>query len=137
MSKKAIITVKSNISVEEESIEVITPGVFTVLKNGFKAEYEETKLSGMEGTKTTMMINKNSFELIRCGSTETQMIFDRNNQSMSLYRTPYGNMTVTIDTKQLKIDVDENGGSIHIVYTLLIEGQQKIETDLNVDIKVK
>lgn len=137
MSKKAIITVRSNISVEEESIEVITPGVFTVLKNGFKAEYEETKLSGMEGTKTTMMINKNSFELIRCGSTETQMIFDRNNQSMSLYRTPYGNMTVTIDTKQLKIDVDENGGSIHIVYTLLIEGQQKIETDLNVDIKVK
>lgn len=137
MSKKAVITVKSNISVEEESIEVITPGVFTVLKNGFKAEYEETKLSGMEGTKTTMMINKNSFELIRCGSTETQMIFDRNNQSMSLYRTPYGNMTVTIDTKQLKIDVDENGGSIHIVYTLLIEGQQKIETDLNVDIKVK
>lgn len=137
MSKKAVITVKSNISVEEESIEVITPGVFTVLKNGFKAEYEETKLSGMEGTKTTMMINKNSFELIRCGSTETQMIFDRNNQSMSLYKTPYGNMTVTIDTKQLKIDVDENGGSIHIVYTLLIEGQQKIETDLNVDIKVK
>ena len=65
------------------------------------------------------------------------MIFDRNNQSMSLYKTPYGNMTVTIDTKQLKIDVDENGGSIHIVYTLLIEGQQKIETDLNVDIKVK
>ena len=137
MSKKAVITVKSYISVEEESIEVITPGVFTVLKNGFKAEYEETKLSGMEGTKTTMMINKNSFELIRCGSTETQMIFDRNNQSMSLYKTPYGNMTVTIDTKQLKIDVDENGGSIHIVYTLLIEGQQKIETDLNVDIKVK
>ena len=137
MSKKAVITVKSNTSVEEESIEVITPGVFTVLKNGFKAEYEETKLSGMEGTKTTMMINKNSFELIRCGSTETQMIFDRNNQSMSLYKTPYGNMTVTIDTKQLKIDVDENGGSIHIVYTLLIEGQQKIETDLNVDIKVK
>lgn len=137
MSKKAVITVKSNTSVEEESIEVITPGMFTVLKNGFKAEYEETKLSGMEGTKTTMMINKNSFELIRCGSTETQMIFDRNNQSMSLYKTPYGNMTVTIDTKQLKIDVDENGGSIHIVYTLLIEGQQKIETDLNVDIKVK
>ena len=137
MNKKAVITVKSNISVEEESIEVMTPGVFTVLKNGFKAEYEETKLSGMEGTKTTMIINKDSFELMRCGSTETHMIFDRNNQSMSLYKTPYGNMTVTIDTKQLKIDVDEDGGNIHIVYTLLIECQQKIETDLNVDIKVK
>ena len=110
MNKKAVITVKSNISVEEEFIEVITPGIFSVLKEGFRAEYEETELSGMEGTKTTMLINKNSFELIRRGSTETQMIFDRNNQSMSLYKTPYGNMAITIDTKQMKIDVDENGG---------------------------
>lgn len=137
MNKKAVITVKSNISVEEEFIEVITPGIFSVLKEGFRAEYEETELSGMEGTKTTMLINKNSFELIRRGSTETQMIFDRNNQSMSLYKTPYGNMAITIDTKQMKIDVDENGGNIHIVYTLLIEDQQRIETDLNINIKVK
>ncbi|MDO5517210.1 MAG: DUF1934 domain-containing protein [Clostridium sp.] len=137
MSKKAVITVKSNISVEEESIEVITPGEFTILKNGFKAEYEETKLSGMEGTKTTMRIKEDSFELIRCGSTETQMIFDRRNQSISLYKTPYGSMSITIDTKKLDIDVDENGGKIHIVYTLLVEEQQKIETNLSVEIKVK
>lgn len=137
MSKKAVITVKSNVSVEEESIEVITPGEFTVLKNGFKAEYEETKLSGMEGTKTTMMIKENSFELIRCGSTETQMIFDKKNQSISLYKTPYGSMSITIDTKKLDIDVDENGGKIRIAYTLLVEEQQKVETNLIVDIKVK
>lgn len=136
MNKKAVITVKSNISVEEEFIEVITPGVFTVLKNSFRVEYEETKLSGMEGTKTTMIINKNSFELIRSGSTETQMIFDRNNQSISLYKTPYGNMAITIDTKHIKINVDENGGDIHIIYTLLIEDEQRIETDLKVNITV-
>lgn len=137
MSRKAIITVKSNISVEEESIEVITPGEFTVLKNGFKAEYEETKLSGMDGTKTTMMIKENCFELIRHGSTETQMIFDKTNQSISLYKTPYGSMSITIDTKKLDINVDENGGKIHIVYTLLVEDEQKIETNLVVEIKVK
>lgn len=136
MSKKAVITVKSNISVEEEFIEVITPGVFTVLKNGFKVEYEETKLSGMEGTKTTMFIRKNSFQLMRRGSTETKMLFDKSNQSMSLYKTPYGNMAITIDTKHIKIDVDENGGDIHIIYTLLIEDQQRIETDLKVNINV-
>lgn len=136
MSKKAVITVKSNISVEEEFIEVITPGVFTVLKNGFKVEYEETKLSGMEGTKTTMFIRKNSFQLMRRGSTETKMLFDKSNQSMSLYKTLYGNMAITIDTKHIKIDVDENGGDIHIIYTLLIEDQQRIETDLKVNINV-
>ena len=137
MSKKAVITVKSNISVEEDSIEVITPGEFTILENGYKVEYEETKLSGMEGTMTTMMINDDSFELIRCGSTETKMVFSKNNQSISLYKTPYGTMSITIDTKKLSIDVDETGGKVQIVYTLLVEDQQKIETNLVVDIKVK
>lgn len=137
MSKKAVITVKSNISVEEDSIEVITPGEFTILENGYKVEYEETKLSGMEGTMTTMMINDDSFELIRCGSTETKMVFSKNNQSISLYKTPYGTMSITIDTKKLSIDVDETGGKVQIIYTLLVEDQQKIETNLVVDIKVK
>ena len=54
----------------------------------------------MEGTMTTMMINDDSFELIRCGSTETKMVFSKNNQSISLYKTPYGTMSITIDTKK-------------------------------------
>lgn len=137
MSKKAVITVKSNISVEEDSIEVMTPGEFTVLKDGYKVEYEETKLSGMEGTKTTMLIKEDSFELIRCGSTETKMVFAKNNQSISLYKTPYGTMSMTIDTKKISIDVDETGGKIQISYILLVEDQQKIETNLVVNIKVK
>lgn len=137
MHKKAVITVKSSVSVDDdELIEVVTPGEFSILKDSFKVEYDETKLSGMEGTKTTMIIKDKRFELIRSGSTETNMEFERNKQSISLYKTPYGAMGVTIDTKKLDINVDENGGKVEIVYTLDIEGQQMVRTNLSVDIRI-
>ncbi|MGG7148817.1 DUF1934 domain-containing protein [Clostridium butyricum] len=135
MVKNAVVTVQSRVSVEDELIEVVTPGKFYITKSGYKIEYEETKLSGMEGTKTTMIIKNNYFKLNRVGTTETNMEFEINKQSVSLYKTPFGAMSVVIDTKSLEINVDDDGGIVHIVYTLNVEGQQLIETDLNVIIK--
>lgn len=135
MVKNAVITVQSRVSVEDELIEVVTPGKFYITKNGYKVEYDETKLSGMEGTKTTMIIKEKYFKLNRVGTTETNMEFEKNTQSVSLYKTPFGAMSVIVDTKDIEINMDDNGGTIHIVYTLNVEGQQLIETDLNVFIK--
>lgn len=137
MSKKAVITVKSNMSSNiEDLIEVVTPGEFYITEDGFRAEYEESKLSGMEGTHTTILIRENSFELIREGSTETKMEFKKRELTTSLYKTPYGVLEVDIDTLELNIDVNEKGGYIQALYTLAIEGQEAIKTNLSVDIRV-
>ena len=137
MVKNAVITVQSRVSVEDEIIEVVTPGKLHITSNGYRVEYDETKLSGMEGTKTTMIIKDKYFKLIRVGTTETNMEFEINKESISLYKTPFGVMSIAVNTKEVEIEVDENGGKVHIVYTLNVEGQQMIETDLSVFIKVK
>lgn len=137
MVKNAVITVQSRVSVEDEIIEVVTPGKLYITSNGYRVEYDETKLSGMEGTKTTMIIKDKYFKLIRVGTTETNMEFEINKESISLYKTPFGVMSIAVNTKEVDIEVDENGGKVHIVYTLNVEGQQMIETDLSVFIKVK
>lgn len=137
MVKNAVVTVQSRVSVEDELIEVITPGKLHITSNGYRVEYDETELSGMEGTKTTMIIKDRYFKLNRVGTTETNMEFEIDKQSVSLYKTPFGAMSVVIDTKTLEINMDDNGGIINIVYVLNVEGQQMIETDLNVIIKVK
>ena len=57
MEKRAIITVKSFSDIEpNEAIEVVTPGTFIIHEDGFKAIYEESELSGMDGTTTTLNI---------------------------------------------------------------------------------
>jgi Uncharacterized protein conserved in bacteria len=137
MNKKAVITVDSAIfNEEEDTISVVTPGDFCKTEYGYKVQYDETKISGMEGTKTTILIRKDSFDLIREGTTETKMEFENNKMTTSLYKTPYGVMDIRIDTRKLKINVDEQGGNINTVYILEIGGQPAMKTNLSIDIKV-
>jgi uncharacterized beta-barrel protein YwiB (DUF1934 family) len=137
MKKKAIITVDSTVlNNEEDLIGVVTPGDFYKIEDGFKVEYEETKLSGMEGTKTTIIIRDKSFDLIREGTTETKMEFQNNVRTVSMYKTPYGILDVSIHTKKLDINVNEEGGDINTIYMLEIGGQAAMKTNLAINIKV-
>ena len=57
MSKKAIISICSTQDIgEKEKIEVVTVGEFSINGDEFIATYDETEISGMEGTKTTLTI---------------------------------------------------------------------------------
>lgn len=137
MNRKAIITVDSSVLDEEEDlVGVVTPGEFYEIEDGFKVEYDETKLSGMEGTKTTIIIKKDSFDLIREGTTETKMEFRINKKTVSLYKTPYGVMDIKIDTKKLSINISEDGGTINAMYILEIGGQPTLKTTLTIDIRL-
>lgn len=137
MEKRAIISVKSSSNLEpNEAIEVVTPGKFVIHEDGFKAIYEESEISGMEGTTTTLNIKDNLMILERVGSTTTNMEFKEGEMAVSLYNTPYGILDLNIDTKKLNIDIDENGGEIYSKYILGLEGQEGITTELNIKIKV-
>ena len=137
MKKKAIVTVDSTVlNDEKDLIEVVTPGEFCEIEGGFKVQYDETELSGMKGTKTTIIIRKDSIDLIREGTTETKMEFVVNETTTSMYKTPYGIMDIDIYTKKLDINVNENGGSINAIYILEIGGQPALSTNLRVEIKV-
>lgn len=136
MKKKAIISISSNQEIDKDDlIEVITPGEFYHDVNGFHASYDETEISGMEGTRTRLLIQQDKFMLEREGTTSTQMEFKKNNESLSLYNTPYGMLELKIHTKDLKVDVDENGGEIFVNYNLSIGGQKPQTTELRIKIK--
>lgn len=137
MEKRAIISVKSSSNLDpNEAIEVVTPGKFIIEENGFKAIYEESEISGMEGTTTTLNIQDNIMVLERVGSTSTNMEFKEGEMAVSLYNTPYGVLNLNVDTEKLNINVNENGGEIYSKYILGLEGQEGITTELNIKIKV-
>lgn len=136
MKKKAVITIASQqIADDNDVIEVVTPGEFLIKDNGYEAVYDETEISGMDGTTTKILISDNSLILEREGTTSTKMNFKKNNSSVSLYNTPYGMLELKINTKELKIDVDENGGEVFINYNLSVSGQKPQSTNLKINIK--
>jgi uncharacterized beta-barrel protein YwiB (DUF1934 family) len=137
MNKKAIISVTSKQLGDSDEIRVVTPGTFYAKDDVFYAEYAETELSGMEGTTTTLKIKPNRFSLIRQGSTNTEMEFDKKEKSVSMYNTPYGTLELKIETKKLDVMVDEEGGDIYIKYMLSIVGQEVLDTTLKINIRTQ
>lgn len=136
MKKKAIISVKSISELDKKDvIEVITPGDFIIEDGMFKAIYDETELSGMKGTTTTINIFKDNFILERSGTTNTKMEFELDKSAISLYNTPYGVMDLQIHTEELEINVDESGGDIRAKYAMGFSGQPPIMTEIWIKIK--
>jgi uncharacterized beta-barrel protein YwiB (DUF1934 family) len=136
MKKRAIITVASKQKgIEDSAIEVVTPGEFYKDEDCYYVKYDETELSGMEGTKTTMKVSPNSFLLSRRGTTNAEMSFKTDGREISMYDTPYGTLELKVETKDLKIDLNDNGGEVVIDYNLAISGQQPQNTLLKVNIK--
>ena len=138
MSKKAIISICSTQDIgEKEKIEVVTVGEFSIIGDEFIATYDETEISGMEGTKTTLKIKGDKVVLHREGTTSTKMEFQKDNTQVALYNTPYGMLELKTSTKELDLDVNEKGGNISIKYHLIAGGQEPIKTNLDMKIKVE
>jgi uncharacterized beta-barrel protein YwiB (DUF1934 family) len=140
MNNNAIISVVSkqvDSKDEDDIIEVVTPGEFYKEDNSYYAVYEETEISGMKGTTTTLRIDEENFTLIRTGTTTTEMKFKKDVRDLSLYNTPHGALDLMVDTKELKMQVDSSGGDVFIDYDMIIGNQQVLSTTLKINIKAQ
>ncbi|MFL0245875.1 DUF1934 domain-containing protein [Candidatus Clostridium stratigraminis] len=136
MNKKAIITISSQQNnVEDSRIEVVSPGEFYKEKEAYCAEYNETEISGMEGTRTTLKVSPEKFTLLRVGTTNAEMNFEKDGNALTIYNTPYGVIEMKIETLDLKVNIDEFGGDILVNYNLIIGGEKPQSTILKVNIK--
>lgn len=136
MKKSAIISLKSYNDLDaDDVIEVVTPGEFIVTDDGFKAIYEETELSGMGGTTTTLTVIDDSLLLEREGNVSAKMDFKKGETSISLYNTPYGALDLQIHTEDLNVDINENGGVVTAKYLMELAGQPPIATKLSVNVR--
>ncbi len=138
MKKKAIISVSSRQTGEDNDvIEVITPGSFYKKDDTYYAIYKETKISGMEGTTTTLKIAGDKFSLIRTGSTTSKMEFHKGKDNISMYNTPYGTIELKTETNKLVVNLDDEGGNIFIDYVMNIAGNKPQNTLLEINIKTQ
>ena len=136
MNKKALISISSHYKAKENDIiEVQTPWEYFKKDEKYIAEYNETEISGMEGTTTILEINPEKVVLMREGTTTAKMEFEKNNKYTTLYNTPYGALELVISTRNLKVNIDDNGGDIYIDYDMSVAGQASQNTELSINIK--
>ena len=125
--KEIILFVKGEQSyggVEPEVTELITEGTMTIDDGGeIVLEYQESELTGMEGTNTRFTVNQDEVELKRTGTVESRILFQKGKRNSSLYDTPWGTMMVDVATTQLAHRLNERGGVMEIGFTIAVNHQ--------------
>ena len=107
--------------IDPDAQELMTEGTMTLTEDGMVLAYEETALTGMEGTTTRFQIRGPRVILTRSGTVNSQMVFEEGRQHTSLYETPFGELSVDIQTSVLKHNLTERGGLMEIKYSIAVE----------------
>ena len=107
--------------IDPDETELMTEGTMALTEDGIVLSYEESELTGMEGTTTTFEVKGPRVTLIRSGAVNSQMVFEEGRQHTSLYETPFGELSVDIQTSVLKHNLTERGGVMEIKYSIAVE----------------
>ena len=107
--------------IDPDATELMTDGTMELTGDGMVLSYRETELTGMEGTTTTFEVKDSRVTLTRTGAVNSQMVFEEGRQHTSLYETPFGELTVDIQTSRLRHNLTERGGVMEIKYSIAVE----------------
>ena len=107
--------------IDPDAQEPMTEGTMTLTEDGMVLAYQETALTGMEGTTTRFQVQGPRVILTRSGTVNSQMVFEEGRQHTSLYETPFGELSVDIQTSVLKHNLTERGGLMEIKYSIAVE----------------
>lgn len=105
---------------EPDAIELMTEGTLEPTEEGMVLSYQETELTGMEGTTTSFEVRGPQVILTRTGGVSSQMVFEEGKQHTSLYETPFGEMAIDIQTSRLRHNLTEQGGLMDLRYSISV-----------------
>ena len=105
---------------EEDAIEVVTPASYYWRNGKHYILYDEV-LEGMGGTirNKIKITGTDSLEIMKTGASNTHMVFEKNKKNLTYYRTPYGQLLVGLNTRDMEINVTEEKIDVLVDYEYL------------------
>lgn len=120
-----------------ESFELLMEGRLVTTTHRVELLYEESELTGMEGSVTSVGFDRAAPEVIsmmRTGLVSTGMVFEKGKRHMCIYRTPISQFEVCVYAK----NVDNRlltDGILHLDYLVEIHGAQAERCRMTLTVK--
>ena len=135
MKKNVVITVRGlQRQTEDEPVEVISAGNYLRKDNTHYLSYEEADEDG-QITKNRIKITPDSIEMTKQGGITTQMIFIKGQKQYACYETPFGELTLGMTTKYIKVTEENLQLSVALRYDLEVNGTHMSECELDIEVK--
>jgi len=117
-----------------ELVELITPGRLAREGGDYLISYHESRLTGLEGTTTTLRVEPSRLTMSRMGEVCTHMVFEQGQRHLSYYETGEGPLTVGVSARRVFLSLTDDGGQIEVDYDIEIDqsisGQNNIKVNI-------
>lgn len=118
----------------DEAIEVIVPGTYYYKNNKHYILYEEIGENGGVIKNQVKIYNDKHIEIRKSGILAACMIFEAGCRNSSAYQTPFGQIPITMDTREVETEEEEDRIRIGIDYRL--EVNEEPLADCRIEIKI-
>lgn len=117
-----------------ENSEVKTVGEY-YLKNDKHFLMFEELTEDHETIKTTMKIGGQNITLVRNGVQSTRMVFEKGEMNLASYVTPFGDITLGVNTGELELEESENHLKARVVYGLDMNGEFVTTNTIQIEVR--
>lgn len=137
MKKDVLIKIKGVSNPQDpdsEVVELTTIGQYYKKQGEYVLSYDESSMTGMEDTKTTVKICDSGVSVTREGKFPSNMLFEKDKQHTTAYSTEYGHLLVSVVTDKIEQKFDEHGGKLFVGYSLDFDHNYVGKNQLTIDV---
>ena len=120
-----------------DNIESSVPGTYYEKNGKHYVIYEEVIEGLQKPVMNKLKFGEHFLELRRSGPLSVCMMFEENQRHMADYHTPYGKLTLDIDTKKFRMENETDKMRLDIEYTLEQNNEYLADCKILIEVRSK
>lgn len=119
----------------DDEIEVVTPANYYCRNGKHYIIYDEV-LEGMAGTvrNKIKITGTDAVEIMKSGLSSSHMVFEKNKKNLTYYKTPYGQVLVGVNTRNMEIRVEDDKIGVQVDYELDVNHEPLADCKIKMNI---
>jgi uncharacterized beta-barrel protein YwiB (DUF1934 family) len=122
---------------QDDDLKTVADGEYYFRNGSHYILYSEKNEGFTETTKNMLKLKDGLLEMTRKGLINTSMVFDKNKETESLYRTPFGELRLGIQTKSFYVLESEDKIQVEISYILAADGAPMADSKIRINVRSK
>lgn len=136
MKQNVNISIRGTYTAEDESTttELFTLGSLCRKNGHYYITYRETETTGFEGCVTTMKVEQERVTVIRRGPTTSHLVLQKGVRNIGRYEMMGNPMDIGVYTNGLEANLNDDGGMLHLKYTMDMNSNFLSENELEISV---
>ncbi|MFT4144943.1 MAG: DUF1934 domain-containing protein [Mobilitalea sp.] len=125
MKREVMITIDGRQEGDEEAIVVSVPGIYHFTNKVHYVQYKDQESDGGMSIENMLRITLEQVVLMKKGPQTSKMIFNPKEITQTVYQTPYGALSLDIQTSLLEVKEQIDRIEVNLRYSLS-EGEREL-----------